>query len=867
MNGTIPDGYLADGLIVFGGPAGGIISAGFQLDMPNFQSAAHAVCNQGQDAISAALRQLPEGMNLQVIQHRSPANLKRLLDYQEQTEKCRNATTRMLRNANFIHQWELRDAGKLLENQVLLYASRPNPLGSSAGVKNTEERYARYLDGARASFKELEQSLDQALRQIGGRVTPLGDEDNARLWAQTFNPSLAGISDYDPVKSFDPTRSLLENFWNSELRGRGRQGFVFDGYLHLALAVRRLPTTTHPNIIHRLAYPPFGEFAFTVQLSRLRKEDVIRRTQFSLDRLHQHLLRKPDERQAVTQRQLQEKIHRLASGEAVPLEMEIIFLLRAKTEEELADKAAALKANLQSMNGAQYYEATLPSTSRNLFAKTIPGWTGSRHDGFRHYCEDRTATDMLPLCSTFAGHPGAVQALFPGNDNNMVNAAMFLGEGDAATPQNLGVLGTTGAGKSLAAAKLLSETDYIFGFTAIVEEGRSQTSYTRSHGGEPIDFRIDGMQTLNPLDTQALPRSAFVSSTQSVIITRMLGLPANEDEARRLSALVSRHLDRLSNEHADDQLAKWPLEKRNQIVRHALALHLMGKKQGVSQFEAFGEFNELRREKPAEADDLLAGFSQDELDEFENTNAQSVRNLVFAYLRPDEHLTLSSLCEHFELATEDEEQSRWLATLLTPWCRDGNYGVLFDGTSNVSLDGPVVHFELGFIPESAKEIKAVIGLIIINWLRNRVLTLPRHVKKRVVIDELSRFLNVPGGDQILRELLEQFRKFRTQVILIFQQYARIADTPLRAAIVGNLRAWFIFTTGDPHDIEHLCEDLGLSSAARDAILRYPRPDQQTGAKYSEFLYFHTDARQPICGTARYVRLPHELPSSTPTHHA
>ena len=30
------------------------------------------------------------------------------------------------------------------------------------------------------AFKELEQSLDQALRQIGGRVTPLGDERTTR---------------------------------------------------------------------------------------------------------------------------------------------------------------------------------------------------------------------------------------------------------------------------------------------------------------------------------------------------------------------------------------------------------------------------------------------------------------------------------------------------------------------------------------------------------------------------------------------------------------------------------------------------------------------------------------------------------------
>ena len=35
-----------------------------------------------------------------------------------------------------------------------------------------------------------------------------------------------------------------------------------------------------------------------------------------------------------------------------------------------------------------------------------------------------------------------------------------------------------------------------------------------------------------------------------------------------------------------------------------------------------------------------------------------------------------------------------------------NYGCLFDGTSNLSLTGKIAHFELGYIPESAKELKA-----------------------------------------------------------------------------------------------------------------------------------------------------------------
>ncbi|MCZ7636795.1 MAG: hypothetical protein M5U12_12600 [Verrucomicrobia bacterium] len=192
---------------------------------------------------------------------------------------------------------------------------------------------------------------------------------------------------------------------------------------------------------------------------------------------------------------------------------------------------------------------------------------------------------------------------------------------------------------------------------------------------------------------------------------------------------------------------------------------------------------------------------------------------------------------------------------MLPWCRGGNCGLLFDGPSNVGLGGAGVHFELGYLPEAAHDLKGVVGFLAINSLRQHILTLPRAARKRVVIEEVSRFLDLPGAETIVRELFEQFRKFNCQVLIVAQSYSRLADTPIRVAVVGNARAWGIFNPGSREDVERLGRDIGLSPLAQEAILRFPRPDQQSGAKYSEFLYFHTDARRPICGPVRYVRLP------------
>ena len=124
--------------------------------------------------------------------------------------------------------------------------------------------------------------------------------------------------------------------------------------------------------------------------------------------------------------------------------MELIVMLKAKTAEELSDKAAAIKSAIQGMNGAQYYEATLPASSRNFFTATLPGWMWSRHRGFTLYGEDCYAADLLPICCSFAGHSGPVESLFQGADGNLVNVVSFLGEGAAATPQNIIIPGAPG---------------------------------------------------------------------------------------------------------------------------------------------------------------------------------------------------------------------------------------------------------------------------------------------------------------------------------------------------------------------------------------------------------------------------------------
>lgn len=844
-------------LLVFEVPPHGAFASGWYLELPDLQTASYAQQNRVQDALVTLLHQMPEGWRAAVQWWEDPNPADRLLRYHAETEKAKQPATRFIRNANFL---DLHQRGLRYKRLALFagtnFGGRAAPWVRKRAIRHHAERLAQAAD----ALNQFGQTLNRALEIIGGRAVRMSGPELIRRWAHTLNPSFAQRPSYDPVKHYEASRSLLDNCWHSELRGQRGQGFILDGHSHLALSLKRLPSSTYPTIAYRPSRLHLHGLTITVHLRRLPRDVVIAQTQRELDRINQQLARKPDERLAVTAAQLEEKIRRLASGEVVPFELEVSFVIKGKTPEELSESATTLKSAIHDLDGAQYHEATLPATARNHFAKTLPGWLWSSHAGYLLYGESRYVADLILMSGSWPGHPGPVQSLYPGADGNLVNVVTFLGEGRDQTPQNQIFLGAPGTGKSLALNKLLRETELNYHYTAIIEEGLAQAPYTRGLGAEPIVFRLDGAQTLNLFDTRRLPLSSFQRSSLTATVLRMAGLPRDEDQARRKSALVARHVARLCEDHAQERMGAWSEEQRDALLRHAFVLNEWSAERGNSQLDAFLDFRELQQVSPDEAQARLAGCREEVLREFESRHSAHIRDLAYAYFRPEEHLTLSALREYLELAQEDEEECRWLAILLTPWCRGGNCGVLFDGVSNVTLDGPVVHYELGALPESARDLKAVVGFIIISTERQRILALPRAQRKRFIIEEVSRFLDVPGAETILRELFEQFRKFNCQVTLVAQSYSRIADTPIRAALVGNTRAWMIFNTGSREDIERLGRDLGLSRLAQEAIMRFPRPDQQTGPKYSEFLYYHTDAQQPICGPVRYFRLPEpELP--------
>ena len=281
--------------------------------------------------------------------------------------------------------------------------------------------------------------------------------------------------------------------------------------------------------------------------------------------------------------------------------------------------------------------------------------------------------------------------------------------------------------------------------------------------------------------------------------------------------------------------------------------------QGTTPLEAFVDLRDRVQANEDEAVSLLGGLSEAAITRFtqEPATERLVPQIACAFYRPEEFPTHSALVEQLAYARLPEHGSaeiERLATLLRAWCADGQYGRLFDGTTNVSFQRKVVLIELGLIPEQAVQMKIAAGLLISGLGRQHILSMPRAQRKRILFEELARFLDTPGGEQIVAEGYAQLRKHRCWCASIIQQYSRFRESRVRSAVIGNAKAFFFMRQSDRADLLDLAKDLPLPESAAEAIQRYPLPEQlPERQRHSSLCYFKPTAQPPQCGTVRHFQ--------------
>jgi hypothetical protein len=881
-----PNGFFVRDLMLFNQlRRGGYVAKGFVFEAPDLTNSPIADLNDFQEQLCLLLASLHENQRLQV-QYFSDSDYKtELLRYQSETERFVNPWTKRSRNERFMRYWQAMTERKLRRQRVIFYVSRslenvPKTLTSNAALR---EYYRTLLDQLEMEFTHVHHLLKEIFASAGTRVLPMTDLDHFKHCKTFLNPSLADRFDFDAATVFAPELSIQENCWHSEGNGQSDFGFFLDGHYHSVIALTRWPRTTYPGIIQRLTNLRLLDYAITVNIDPLPITKEISKEEKEHDRVAGDYASEKKISLLTVLEKKQKKIHALMQGQTIPFKALFVIRVWDKSKDGLNAKASAIKNAINSMNSAQYFESNLPSTSKNLFFQTWPGWTWGRYEHRKLYAEHRYLADMLPVTSTFTGHLKTAEAIYDGPANNLVGIETFSGSKDNQSPQHAVLLGMSGAGKSVTVCDLLSQTEGYFAYTVIIEEGLSYGIYTQTvePGARPIIIHPDGDLTINYLDTKGLPLTPDHLSAATALVARMIGTSSQEDKQMLRQAQIAKYLNLLY----EDSFQDWQKKRHDQlldIARHALALQKFRAERmppGATGLDTFADFRDQAQPGPnggnhgqtsSEAATNFNEWGQEYLAQFPEADvlrflkdpktSKEVRNLAFAYFTPEEFPTHRMLQELMMLdpVGSERDQIIEIATLILPWCRDGNYGCLFDGTSNLSLTGKIAHFELGYIPESAKELKAAAGFLITNHARKHIMTLPRALRKRNIYEEVARFLDIPGGQEIVQESYAQLRKFNCWNISIVQQYARFKQSRIRSAVFGNSRQFFIMRQNDRTDLDDMGKDIALPEVTQHAIMNYPLPDHQSGQKYSPFTYFHTDSGRNLCGTVHNISSPEML---------
>jgi hypothetical protein len=571
-----PNGYFVRDLIIFSHlRRGGHVAKGFILDAPDLVNSPVADLNDFQDQICLLLASLQENQRLQ-IQYFCDSDYKdELLRYQRETERFTNAWTKRSRNERFCRYWQAMMDRKLRRQRVIVYVTRPleNEPKLAQSSKARREYYETLLDQLTNEFEHTHRLLLEIFTSSGMRVTPMTDADHFRHYTRFLNPSFNDRFDFDPLAGFEPELSIQENCWHSEGNGQADFGFFLDGHYQSIVVLTRWPRATYPGIIQRLTNLRLLDYTITVNIDPLPVTSEISKEEKAHDRVAGDYASEKKISLLTVMEKKQRKIAALMQGQTIPFNALFVVRVWDKSKEGLTAKTAALKNAIQSMNAAQYFETNLPTTTKNLFYQTWPGWTWGRYEHRKLYAEHRYLADMLPLTSTFSGHLATAEAIYEGPAHNLVGIETFSGSKDNQSPQHAVLLGMSGAGKSVTVCDLLSQTEGYFAYTVIIEEGLSYGIYTATveEGARPIIIHPDGDLTINYLDTKGLPLTPDHLSAATALVARMIGTSTQEDKQMLRQAQIAKYLNLLY----EDSFQDWQKKRYDQlldIARQGLAL-------------------------------------------------------------------------------------------------------------------------------------------------------------------------------------------------------------------------------------------------------------------------------------------------------
>jgi type IV secretion system protein TrbE len=865
----MPNGFFLNDLLWFGdgGSKKSAISRGFMIEPGEISAFSVTQLNDLHERLRILLGVLGEEYALQVqwsidsdYRHELEAYHRETLNLRRQ-DPIHGQFGVLIRAERYERYKAAMEEGRLRRERLTLFFTRiidtKVPVAGNQAV-------AEYFDALsrKESLALCEFAMGALTRLFADcRITPMRDRDHFLFYYRFLNPNLQ-TTETDPLGLFDSGYSIQQNCLHAEgIVHSSDSGISFklDCYNHAIFAVRQWPRRTFPGIVTALTGMGFQEYAITMNIYPKRVDKVIEKEEQHIQRLQIDAISERKQSLVADMVAKQEKVTELQQGKVIPLNCLFVVRLWHRNPDQLAARCASLKNAFISMGGAVVHHATIPENARQLFFQTWPGWTYGTYRAFDLPAEDSYLADMIPWSATFTGHLEGAEAIYNGARGNLVGIRTRLGN----TPQHGVLFGMTGAGKSVIVADLLAQIGHRFGFRLIVEEGLSHAVLTQTQGCEPIIVNPNGNLTINYLDTCGAPLSPVHLAFSVGLCMLFCGIDGLDGERKAIRhAMILENLQQLYTDFFNDWMitneqAAEELRWRAVAIDRYLKLRLRGSQSNF--IDAFAAFRDWEVENPDEASEFIQSLEVDQVAEFAKNpdTAKIVRDLAFAYFQPAQFPSHGALIEQLLYnpcgGLKEREECDRIGKLLRAWSRDGEKGKLFDGVSNIRIDGRVAHFELGQIPEHAIEMRAATNFLVANYGRQKIITMPRAVPKVAIFEEAGRTLEIPGGVRMIQEYYRQMRKFGCNILAVVQQYDVIKDSPVRGAMIGNSKMFLITSQQSREDAREIGMALGLSEKTVETISSYPLPElMDPKERFSAFTYVANDRVRRLVGTVKNV---------------
>jgi hypothetical protein len=852
----LPDGYFFGDHLAFGDPGKGcVLAKGYAVDFPDLRASDDDAFTSLETDIRLILGSLKSDERLQLQFYTSSDFSAPLNRYEKESAKSKVQICNQVRD-ELVRRFRGRMAAQtLIQSNARLYLSSKLPAFLKDGGRKVRA-FDDVFKVIRRTFEQRQQFFDLLLRSHGGSVEPLGDMDNYRELMQFWSPRQARI--WNPRKQdIDWLRTIesLCRFSDIAPRHPPECGFYLDGQVVGVMVFKTMPRSTWARTMDPFLALTIPGLRVIVNMEPLEMESEIRHDEERFGKLVSNLDPKsPNLQSEVGLEKHRDRMRRLLSNQTIPFRAQIIVVAHDRTRDGLDIKMEAFRAAI-GKTGSEAHQPLLATAALAFFNCATPGfgpWV--RYQDYRHEIDDLNLANLWTAGSTPRADLETADWISDGDQNNLVGGKLFAG----AQPLHLLCAAMTGAGKSVLLQTVTLQTSHQFKLIVVIDDGLSwmATCNKLDPSSRPILVRSNGNQTFNIFDTRGLPLSPKHLASATALCHLLVGQSSDEDKDKLRASLLS---EAMSEVYAS-AYRRWrnahPQEHYELCIKAWALLEYQRERGLESLLDAFLEKRDANLPaRPINVDAAL------ELDRDPKTQ-HLVQNLAFAYWDHSMFPTLFDLQD--ELASWGREKGphqelcATLGSLLRPWLRDGRYGALLDGPSNVDLgsidigvDDPlkVVHFDLGEIGKAETELRAVAGYLIANEVRNHIQGMPRGLRKQVIIEEMISFLKVPNGAEIVVDFYERMRKYSCQLTSIFQNYATLleASPKVAKAIISNSSAMLLLRNHNRKDLDDLSQYMPrpLPEVIKDQITRFPKPAELEGDQaYAGFVYVRLDQEEP-----------------------